>query len=173
MRVQINQLKIWVQTYFLNWKKKTNIITLLNNFKSSSWCTARQSIFFSRFSAIVIKFFPSMVPSTKIVKAKHKQKIIAVLIINSCCFKIPAQIKAIGTFLKLLIIGAPSNFFLMFEKTIKTNKNVCLAVSLRETLQGEADSRTCLPLKIYLTINTAYARNIRVLTARQSYDKIN
>ena len=105
MRVQINQLKIWVQTYFLNWKKKTNIITLLNNFKSSSWCTARQSIFFSRFSAIVIKFFRSMVPSTKIVKAKHKQKIIAVLIVNSCCFKIPAQIKAIS---KLIVLIMPT-----------------------------------------------------------------
>ena len=96
MRIQTNQLKIWVQIYLLNWNPNTNSITLDNNFKSNNWCTACQSIFFSRFKAIVIKFLFSMVPITKIVSAKHKQKITAVLIINSCCCKIPAHINAVN-----------------------------------------------------------------------------
>ena len=37
-----------------------------------------------------------MVPITSIVSAKHKQKITAVLIINSCCCKIAAHIKAVN-----------------------------------------------------------------------------
>ena len=76
---------------------------LVNNFRSSNWCTARQSIFFSKCKAIVIKFFRSIVQITTIVNAKQIQKIIAVLIINSCCCKTDEQIKAVNKPLVLII----------------------------------------------------------------------
>lgn len=103
MRIQINQLKIWVQIYLLNWNPKTNSMILLSNFKSSSWCTARQSIFFSRYKEIVIKFFRSIVPITTIVNARQIQKMIAVLMISSCCCKIAEQINAVNNPIVLIM----------------------------------------------------------------------